>query len=86
MNRRGRDMAVVDTFTLDESMVLACVAETTRMMRIAALARACKVARRAQPHAKTGSLAQYREYERALVTVLEAAEGLVGITEEKEGS
>lgn len=76
---RGRDMAVTDTFTLEEPMVLACVAETAKMMRTAALARACRVARRAQPLAATGSLAQYREYERALERVLDAAEVLVGV-------
>jgi hypothetical protein len=83
---RGRDMAVVDTFTLDEGMQLALTAESVKMMRLAALARACRVARRTGVHAEIGSLAQYREHARALENVLLAAETYIGMTREEEES
>jgi hypothetical protein len=72
-------MAVTDTFTLDESMQVALAAETVRLVKRAALERACKVARRTQRHAAIGSLVQYREHRLALENVLLAAEAYVGI-------
>lgn len=83
MNRRGRDMAVTDTFSLEEPMQVALAAETVRLMKRAALDRACKVARRTAPFAAIGSLQQYREHRLALENVLVAAEAYVA-TDTKE--
>jgi hypothetical protein len=76
---RGRDFDVVDTFSLDEGMQGALIAESVKLMRLAALQRSCRVARRTQRNAALGSLAQYREHERALENVLVAAEAFAGL-------
>src|SRR5579862_2246793 len=89
--RVTRDMLVEDTFAAlahDELALTAVVGESVKMVRLAQLVRACKVARRAESraagHSHDSAPTSVRELHRALTHVLTAAEVYLGMTEEEE--
>lgn len=82
----GRDMLVVDTFALSDLAIDGIAAESVKMLRLAALARACRIARRAAKKLDRYDNAPTleREYRRALENVLIAAETYAGIEQEDD--